>query len=514
MIILVLNLGLKSVRCIAFAFDGAVVAQASRPICTLVSNERVEQDPEEWRASAWNVISEVTSTLGDRANRVRYITVTTSASCLVALDTRGRPLGNSLLVSDTRAVHEAEILNHTVEFQSVQAETGAKSSPDLMLPKIMWLAKHEPETFGGASRFVNAGDYLVAQLTGRYVTDPNNALKFHYGMCRRSYPQMLLESLGIDPSTLPEVVDIGTEIGPVLGSVAAELHLPRSASVVLTTYDALAAVTGTGAFDIGHAVDVSGTVTSFRAVTDHHLFDPLHRIYVTPHVGKNRWLAGGSTNLSGGIIEWLRQLVFDGNSDAYGLMEAAASDQPPCPGGLIFLPHLLGERVPIWNPDCRGVFFGLNRAHGKAQLVRAIFEGVAFSVRHIARVLEEFHVPIRSVAVSGGLSRLNVVSQIKADVLGVPVRKIENFESTAIGAALIALVGVGVFESYGEGFGRFCRLDRVYEPDGGRHRVYEEYFELYLKVYESLRGAYAARASLLANLQKEGVDELVLAENL
>lgn len=513
MTILVLNLGLKSVRCIAFSFEGKVLAQSSLPIHTLVSNEKVEQDPREWRKLSWEVIAKVMAELKDRSG-VKYITVSTSASCLVPLDGKGNPLHNSILVSDTRAVEESRLLGHTVEFQGVQAETGNKSSPDLMLPKIMWLARHKPDVFKKAAHFVNAGDYLVGQLTGRYVTDLNNALKFHFLMSRRSYPQTLLESLGIGVSALPEVLDQGTDLGPVLPGVTAELGLPRSCRAVLSTYDALAAVTGTGAFQVGDAVDVSGTVTSFRAVTDCHLFDPLHRIYVTPYLNRNRWLAGGSNNLGGGIIEWLRQLLFQDSSDPYALMEAEARDQPACPGGLIFLPHLLGERAPLWNPDCRGVFFGLNRAHDRHQLVRAVFEGVGFSVRHIADVLGQLQVPVRSVIASGGLSRLNTISQIKADILGVPVRKLANFETTAIGAALIALMGAGVYHEPQSAFNQFCRLDCVFEPDTSKHAIYSEYFQLYLEVYESLRNAYASRAKLMAALRNRGVDELVLAENL
>ena len=260
MIILVLNLGLKSVRCIAFSFDGKVLAQSSKPIRTFVNNERVEQNPGEWVALSWQVIGNVMSELENRAGPVQYITVTTSASCLVALDNNGRLLGKSILVSDTRAVNESRILAHTVEFQSIQSITGSKSSPDLMLPKIMWIARHEPDIFKRAAHFLNAGDYLIAQLTGRYVTDLNNALKFHYILSQRSYSQSLLESLGIDSSTLPEVLDQGTNLGPVLPDIADELGIPRSCRVVLSTYDALAAVIGSGVFDVGEAVDISVNV--------------------------------------------------------------------------------------------------------------------------------------------------------------------------------------------------------------------------------------------------------------
>lgn len=509
-----MNLGLKSVRCIAFSPDGQVLAEASRPIRTYVSNERVEQDPREWRSLTWDVVRAVTSDLGDRVEDIEYVTVTTSASCLVATDEGGEPLRKSILVSDTRATEEATRLANTVEFQGVQAESGYSSSADLMLPKILWLRRHEPQVAERTAHFLNAGDFLIAQLTGCYVTDPNNASKFHYLESRSAYPERLLDSLGIDVATLPEVLPMGTEVGTVRRDVAEALSIPGSCRVILATYDALAAVTGTGAFEVGEAVDVSGTVTSFRAVTDHHLYDSEHRVYVTKHLGKNRWLAGGSNNLGGGIIEWLRDWLFENVEDPYAEMEELAGGQPPCPGGLVFLPHLLGERAPVWNPDCRGVFFGLNRAHGRDQIVRAVLEGACFSACHIGAVLEELGVPIRSVAVSGGLSRLDTINQIKADMFGVPVKKPHNFETTSIGAALIVLVGAGVYADGSEGFEAFCDVDRVFEPDPGRHAVYREYLDLYQDVYRSLAGAYARRADLLDTLREEGVDELVIAENL
>jgi sugar (pentulose or hexulose) kinase len=514
MIILVLNVGLKNARCIAFSYDGSVLADASLPVKTYVSNERVEQAPEEWLSLSWEVIRRVTKSLGKRTEGIELITVTTSASCLAVLDKDGNSLRNSLLVSDTRSIHEACLLANFVEFQTLNMSMGAKSSPDLMLPKIMWLARHEPEVFKKAAYFLNIGDYLTAKLTGKYVTDPNNALKFYYSPTENCYPSNLLNSLCIKEESLPKVLPQGTNLGSILPKVSSELGLPRKTSMVLSTYDALAAVTGNGGFEVGYGVDVSGTITSFRVVTDHHLFDPKKRIYVTPHIGKNQWLAGGSNNLGGGVIEWLRQFLFENNSSPYEEMEGYARQQSVCPGGLLFLPHLLGERTPIWDPDCRGVFFGLNRSHKKGHIVRAVFEGAGFSVRHIADVLHEFQVPIHTVTVAGGLSRLDIVNQIKSDILGVPVQKYENFETTAIGAALIALVGENIYSSVNEAFKQFCTIQKVYEPDLEKHEIYEEYFRLYLSVYQSLHPVYKERALLLEKLQKKGVNELTLTENL
>jgi xylulokinase len=478
-----------------------------------VSNEFVEQDPNVWDDLMMQVVAETVASLGPLAKEIRYLTVTSSASCLVALGHDGRAVRNSILVSDTRSVEEARALGDMPEFAPVHDATGLKPSPDLMVPKMMWLAKHEPETVAKTQCFLNAGDYLVWRLTGEVATDPSNALKFHYLLAEETYPMGLISTLDFDPGVFPPVRPLGSDIGSVLSAQADRLGIPRGCRVVLSTYDALAAVTGAGAFDVGDAADVSGTVTSLRVVTDLEIRDPLGRIYVSPYLGGSS-LVGGSNNLGGGMVEWLRQLFFADSEDPYGEIEAEAAGQVPCPGGLLFLPYLLGERAPIWNPDCRGVFFGLNRAHRRPEMVRAVLESIGMSVRDIAEVLGTFSVSIDSVTVSGGLARLDTANQIKADILGLPMRRLANFETTSIGAALIALAGVGIINDPRDGFEDFCTIDREYEPNERNHAIYDEYFALYREVYESLIPAFAHRKQLLERLQPFGVDELVLTENL
>jgi sugar (pentulose or hexulose) kinase len=237
MYILVLNQGLKSTRCIAFNYNGEMVAHSSRPIHTLLDNAYVEQETRLWESLAWEVIQDVVGTLGKDHRNIKHLTVTTSASCLVPVDASGAALRNSILVSDTRAETEARNLSNTVEFQPVLAATGTKSSPDLMIPKIMWLSRHEPECVRNTRFFLNAGDYIVARLTGDVVTDPNNALKFHYMPSRGQYPSELLASLRIDERKLPRVIPVGSDIGPVLPPVAAKLGLPETCRVIMATYD-------------------------------------------------------------------------------------------------------------------------------------------------------------------------------------------------------------------------------------------------------------------------------------
>jgi sugar (pentulose or hexulose) kinase len=512
--ILVVNLGLKSVRCIVYSLDGAELVKSSLPIQTLLSSAHVEQSPEEWKSKTWQVIRSVTDELGASSSSIKYVTVTTSASCLVALDEDHRPIGNSILVSDTRARAEARLLSHTVEFQTVIQSSGAKCSPDLMLPKILWLLRHDPSTFKKARFFVNAGDYLNYLICGEVVTDENNALKFHYDLSKSQYPGELLQSIGLDEGTMPRVAKVGEDLGPPLASVCDELGLPKKCRLILTTYDALVAAAGTGAFEVGDGVDVSGTVTSFRVVTDLHVFDKHERIYVNPHFGGSKWLAGGSNNLGGGIVEWLRQMFFEDHRAPYDEIERIGSELPPCPGGALFLPYLLGERAPLWNPDCRGVFFGLNRAHGRDEMVKVALEGIAFSVLDIAEVLRSLFVDARSVRVSGGLSRLDSVNQIKADMLGVPVKRLDNFETTAIGAAILGIAGAEQVSDLVEMANTFCSVDKEYEPDTARHDYYKDFFSLYRSLYSTLKPVFADRAELVDRNKKIGIEELSLKENL
>ena len=512
--ILVVNLGLKSVRCIVYSLDGAELAKSSLPIQTLINNEQVEQSPEEWKSKTWQVVRAVTDELGASSSSIKYMTVTTSASCLLALDENCCPLGNSILVSDTRARGEAELLSQTVEFQNLTQSSPTKCSPDLMLPKILWMRRHDPQTFQKARFFVNAGDYLNYLICGEVVTDENNALKFHYELSKSRYPGELLRSLGIDEETMPVVEGIGKDLGSPLASICNELGLPKTCRLILTTYDALAAVAGTGAFGVGDGVDVSGTVTSFRVVTDLHVYDKHSRIYVNPHFGGNTWLAGGSNNLGGGIVEWLRQVFFDDHPTPYDKIDRIGSELPACPGGALFLPYLLGERAPIWDPDCRGVFFGLNRAHTSEEMVKVVLEGIGFSVLDIAEVLRSLSVEAGSVRVSGGLARLDSINQIKADMLGVPVKKLDDFETTAIGAAILGIAGGEQVSNLEEMAQMFCSLDKEYEPDTAKHDYYEDFFGMYRSLYSALKPVFRARAELMDKGKALGLQELSLKENL
>ncbi len=512
MLTCVINLGLKSMRAAVFDPAGKRLGIAYRPIESRMGEGRVEQDPEYWWSAALEVLDEVLVDRGVGA-RVGRITATTSAGCLVPIDAGGAIVRPAIMISDVRARGQAARISEDPAVRALGVP-GGRITPDLMLPKVAWLRECEPEAFDRTRWFAAPNDFLVQRLTGALVTDAPNATKYLFDPVSATYPRALLDSLGVDEARLPTVVGGGDAILELRPWLRDRYGLPNTVRVVLSTYDAICAVYGSGVAELGEACDVSGTVTSFRAVTDRPEPDPAGRLFVIPHAGAGRYLAGGSNNLGGGVIEWAKQTLYPTDPEPYDTMVAEVLDAPPGAAGLTFLPYLLGERAPVWDPTARGVFFGLGRNHGRGDMIRAIFEGVGYSVLDIADRLREMGVPVRRVSASGGLARLEPINQIKSDMLGVPVVLTEELETSALGAMLVAGVNAGDWGSMAEAAAACVRPARVFEPEGARTRMYADFFGLYRDLYGSLRDLFADRESLIAAHAVVLRTDLARSENL
>jgi sugar (pentulose or hexulose) kinase len=508
--ICVLNLGLKSIRAAVFDDGGRLRSIAYRPIETRMGEGLVEQDPDLWWAEGRAAMQEA---LRDPMIRrdVGHVTVTASAGCLVAMAADGSVVRPAIMISDVRARAQAAAIAASPAYRALGL--ASRVTPDLMLPKLAWLREHEPEQDAAARWLLTPNDFLVHRLTGEVLTDPANASKYFHAP-GTGYPRELLRALGLDEARLPAVATGSDTTVPLRPAVIRELDLPPRTVAVLSTYDAICAAYGSGVARLGDACDVSGTVTSFRVVTDRPDPDPDGRVFITPHVGSGRYLAGGSNNLAGGVIEWAKQTLYPVDQDPYAVMVDDVSGAPPGAAGLMFLPYLLGERAPVWDATARGVFFGLGRNHGRADMTRAVFEGVAYSVLDIADRLAAIGVHAERVWASGGVARFGPINQIKADMLGLPVRLTEELETTALGAAILAGVNRGIWGSIEEATAACVRTAATYEPDAPRTRMYADFFGVYRQLYERLRGLFAERAALI-DLHAEVLrTELVRSENL
>lgn len=496
--ILVLNMGMKSIRSIIFDNEGNKLASFAMPIETSLTGDTVTQEPSEWWEKACLVIKETVAEAGNIP--VDYLTVTTSSSCLVCVDKEGEPLFPCMMVSDKRAGRESELLKKMAVFQKVKEKTGLGADPSLIIPKILWVKRNRKEIFSQVHKFLSPNDFLIAKLTGCYVTDYMNAHKWHYDMETCQYPLELLQEIQIDKQLLPEVVAPGTYIGNVLPAITKQTGLSRETRVIATTYDAICSFIGSGTLKEGEASDVSGTVTVFRAVSGKRIEKSSDKIQQLPYYEGGIHIIGGSNNLGGGLIEWVKQCYYSKEEYPYEVMEKEAAESDIGARGIVFLPYLLGERAPIWNDNARGTFFGLDRMHTRRDMTRAVFESAAFIDRTMMEAIGETSADVTSIRLSGGLARVNLISQIKADVTGKEIIVLSEFETTASGAAMMVLNGQkGI--SFRELARHFSKSRMTIYPDMENHEKYNVVYKLFKETYQQLLPMFDRRIELLSTIR-------------
>lgn len=497
--ILVLNMGMKSIRCIIFDALGRKLSSASKPISSAINDNTVEQNPVEWWTKATQVMSKAIYDSGIK--HIDYITVTTSASCLVCIDSKGKALGKAIMVSDKRAIAESTEISSLPQFHNILNATGLKMSPSLMLPKILWLKHHIPENFENAEYFLTPNDFLIYMLTGAITTDYLNALKYHYNATTRSYPQELLDVLGISDKKFPEVVEIGYKIGKIKDSVAKTVNMNSDAKVIISSYDAICSFIGSGVTEEGETSDVSGTVTVFRTLSKRNMMSNNSQVYSMPFYQEGFNIVGGSNNLGGGLIEWVKQCYYTKEEYPYEVMQKEAGESELGARGIIFLPYLLGERAPLWNDEARGIFFGLERMHTRKDMTRAVFESTGFIDKSFEEAIKATGIEISSVRISGGLARLNLISQIKADILGKEVIVLSEFETTALGAAMMVFCTQGIFDSLKEAASRFVKVRMIIKPNSENHKKYNLMYDLYKDTYETNKDLFEKRIKILESIR-------------
>lgn len=513
--ILVINLGLKSIRAIVFGAKGQRLATAARKINSRLVDDKVEQDAEEWLEKLRQVTREATDGFEHRS-KIQYVTVSCSASCLVPVDAKNRPLARVIMVSDKRAADQGRRIAADEGFQELARRHGYSSSQYSQMARILWMKENQPETWERAKAWLSPNDFLIALLTGgQNVTDTLNAEKFFWDKDAGCYPADLYDRFGLSVDTLPKCVPIGQNLGPMDAAAAAELGISGRPEVVVGTYDAICSVFGTGVASPGQVCDVSGTVTSVRMYADHPFIDPKARVMSQYFPPSNGYLIGGSNNLGGGLIEWAKSCFYNDVSNPYELMQSESAGGEAAVGathsGLTFLPNLLGARAPSWNANARGVFFGLERHHQRGDMMRSIFESIGFSIRDFLEVFRESGTHPQMVTASGGLAKIAIANEIKATITGLPYHYMDEFESTSLGAAIIVMCAEGMFPSHLEACREIVVARQIFLPRRHDHDYYEDMYGLYRELSAAVEPVFQSRQAIVAR-HRSGMVEFV--ENL
>lgn len=452
--VLGIDLGTSEAKVALVGLDGALLGLGRAGYATSTGPDgRAEQDPRDW----WRAIAAAVRSIDglDRAE-ILAIACVGQGPTLVAIEQSGEPVRAAVTWQDRRP-----------------GESGFG-----LLPRMAWLAETDPDAPATARWLLSAWDAVGLWLSGEAAW----TVQAHEARPSRAE----LEAAGISDDRVPPEVAFGTRLGGLRPQVAASLGLPTGTPVVAGVNDGTASMLGAGLLQAGDAVDTGGVSGGLGIYTDRHVSVP--GLFAAPAPLPELWVVGGAMAALGASVDWLRGPVLGGRWSMDELLREAARIAPGA-NGLLFLPYLAGERAPVFDNEARGAFVGLTLAHGPADLVRAVLEGAAFAMRSVAEPLAEAGAPIHELRLAGKADPVDTWAQIKAHVLGVPVAVPEVGETAAVGAAIVAAVGVGSVPSLWEGVQLVTGRVRWSYPDSRHQARYEAAYARYLQLYPALRDA-------------------------
>jgi xylulokinase len=457
--VLGIDLGTTEAKAALVGLDGRLVGlgRASYPMDS-GPDGRAEQSPADW----WAAVVAAVRSIDAAGVEVVGVCGVGQGPTLAALDVEGMPVRAAITWQDRRAGNGGFGL----------------------LPKLAWLAREEPASVERAAWLTTAWDALGLWLSGRAAT----ALQGH----ETAFDEEALRAAGVPAERVPAPVPGGSVLGPLRATAAAAMGLPAGIPVVAGVNDGMASVLGAGLRAAGDAVDTGGTSGGLAICSDRPL--DLPGVYSAPAPLPGRWILGGAMAALGASVDWLRTSVLGERWTPDELFAAAASVAPGA-DGLVFLPYLAGERAPVFDEAARGAFVGLTLAHGPAHLARAVLEGGAFAVRHVAEPILAAGIPLRELRPAGRPTPDDLWARIKADVLGTPVAIPTIGETAVLGAAILAAAGTGAVPDLEAGVATMTSTARRLEPDPAAHARYDKLFVVYRDLYPALKPAFDAVAA-------------------
>lgn len=494
-LLLAVDVGSNSCKAAVFDPTGKSVRLGCRPFETnLPKAGWAEIEPR----SLWEAfVSSIRDALHDvDAHAIRAIGISAQLG-LVAVAGDGSPISKILPWMDRRARTQAIQLSESLGDERIYRTTGRRCDPEWPACKILWLKQNHPDRFAKTHKFLTLKDFLIQQLTGEFYTDYVHAsYSMLFDVERRGWDQGLLGELGLDVAQLPQPVDATEIVGELTRRRAGELGL-KTLPVVSGGPDGSVGALGAGLLGEGRAVNVVGTTDVLLACGDRPVFDPAMRTLVNCYVLPGKWTHGGPLSLTGGCLKWFCDNFAEDEAEIasrlglriYDWFDRKALQLHPGSDGLLFIPSLVGERTPGWNPSARGVAFGITLAHQKVHFYRAILEGSAFMLKNATDALQEQGMNFSKLILVGGGAKSGLWASIRADVLGVPVIVPSVEEATLLGASLIAGVGSGVHADFSEAISHTSGTSTEWEPDEEKHQVYQEIHRQFRRLQDSCAGS-------------------------
>lgn len=458
-----------------------------------------EQDPSDWWKAICTTTQQLLHQTGIIGSAIACVTFSGQMQGIVPVDVNGKPLRSAIIWMDQRATTQADALAEKISPDEVYQITGHRLSPAYTLHKIRWIREHQPEIFKATHKFLCAKDAMVARMTGAFVTEPSDASGTNaYDLQAGVWSQSILDAAELDVALLPEVKSSVDVAGTLTKAAAIAVGLPTGTPVVIGGGDGACASVGAGSVVPGAAYSYVGSSAWVATASTEPIFDPLKRTFTFGHVVPGLYIPMGTMQTAGTAYQWMRDQLSPLEKQSaealgispYTLMNAIAEGAPAGANGLVFLPYLAGERAPRWNPNARAAFIGLTVRHTRADMLRAVMEGVAFNLNVVLEAFRQQGEAFDAIrAIGGGVSG-RLWASIMADVYNVPLHRLHIPEqATSMGAAVTGGVGVGLYDGFDIAQQMNTIADTI-QPKSVHRAAYDRAYRIFDASYAALEPIY------------------------
>jgi xylulokinase len=492
-----IDVGTGGTRAVIMAEDGSIAGSATEEHEPFASPKMgwAEQRPENWWRAAGLAVRKALAAGKLKGEQVACVGFSGQMHGAVMLDSSDVPVRPALIWCDVRTEKQCHEINQRIGAKRIIELTCNPALPNFTVTKFLWTRENEPDNWNRVRSVMLPKDYVRFRLTGERATDVADASgTLMLDVARRQWSSEVLSTLEIDRALLPALHESPEICGAVSSAGSEATGLLKGTPVVAGAGDQAAGATGMGIVAPGAVSATIGTSGVVFAATDRPALDPQGRLHTFCHAVPDRWHVMGVTQAAGLSLRWFRDQLGAGNvndgRDPYERLTAEAAAVPAGSDGLLWAPYLMGERTPYLDPNARGALVGLTASHTRGHVIRAILEGVAFSLKDTFTIFAEMNVPVRNIRLGGGGARSSLWRQIQADAYGHEVEIVEAEEGAAYGAAILAGVGAKIWPSVDVACGSVVRVSERVRPIAENVRTMQASYAAYRRIYPAMKSVF------------------------
>ncbi len=443
-----------------------------------------EIDPE----SVWQTVRNVIARAAAEAKEpVSAIAIASLGESFVALDSSDRVLRNSMLYSDVRGAEEVDEILGRMDSQQLYDITGMPINAMYTLNKLLWVKKHEPELFGRIDKLFLFEDFIYYMLSGERCIDYSLASRtMFFDFAGHRWADGVLSAFELDDSKLSNPVPPGQVIGRVRPTLTSELNLPKDVVLVAGAHDQVCAALGAGVLQKGECVDGIGTSECITAVLnglDQKAYMLQNNFCIEPYALQDEYVTLAFSATGASVLSWFCSEIVKPERGGSSVFAAMERECPAEPTGLLVLPHFAGSGTPYMDPFSTGAVIGLRLNTTRGEFYKACIEGLCFEMMLNAELLAQIGTTLTGITCVGGGSRSDLLLQVKADIMGIPVKRLCNEESGTTALAMLCATACGDYGSLYDAAAQLVRFDRCFDPDMHLHELYMQKFNTYQHIY-------------------------------